>query len=392
VRILVFSSLYPSATQPRHGIFTERRIRHLLLHSGAEIRVVAPVPWFPFKGEMFGEYGVWARSPTEDVRHGIPISYFRYPTIPRVGMSLQPFLMAGALAPKLQKCINGGFHFDVIDAYTLYPDGVAAALLARHFKVPLILTAYGSDVYLYPRFGVPRRLIQWAARHAGAISTVSQALADELAVLGVSKAKTHVIRNGVDRDLFRPPEDRAAVRARLALNGPTLLSVGTLKKLKGHELMLRALALVPDVALLLVGSGPEGSRLKRQASDLGIADRVRFLGQIDPNLMPAYYGAADALLHTSWSEGIPNVLLESIACGTPVIATNVGGVAEVVNVPDAGLLVATHQPEAVAHAIRTLVARPIDREVVCNHADRYSWGGTASAHFRMLQGVVAKGV
>jgi glycosyltransferase involved in cell wall biosynthesis len=305
-------------------------------------------------------------------------------------MLLQPFFMAAAMAPRLRRLADSGFLFDVIDAYYFYPDGVAATLLARHFNVPAVLTAYGSDINLLPHHAVPRRLIRWAANRADALTTVSQALCEELAALGAPREKLNVILNGVDLQLFAPPQDRAALRSKLGLDGPTLLAVGNLVRLKGHELMLRTLTLVPDVRLLVIGSGPEEERLQHQARALRIADRVRFLGHVEQSALPMYYGAADALLHTSTSEGIPNVLLEAMACGTPIIATNVGGVPEVVRTSRVGLLIDHRDPAAVAEAIRTLLADNADREAIRKYACEFAWSHTAAAHVAVLRNAIQR--
>jgi glycosyltransferase involved in cell wall biosynthesis len=154
--------------------------------------------------------------------------------------------------------------------------------------------------------------------------------------------------------------------------------------------MLRALKLLPDAQLVIIGSGPERRRLTKQAGALGVADRVQFLGDIDQKRLSRYYGAADALLHTSTSEGIPNVLLEAMACGTPVVATDVGGVAEVVKGLPAGLLIHCHDPVAVATAIRELQAVNVDRGAVREYAKRFSWSRTADQHFQVLHDAVAQ--
>jgi glycosyltransferase involved in cell wall biosynthesis len=310
--------------------------------------------------------------------------------IPKIQMAIQPFLMAATAAPCLQHLLDSGFRFQVIDAYYLYPDGVAAVVLARRFKVPVVLTAYGSDINVLPHYSIPRRLILWAANSADAITTVSHALSDECTKIGMPKGKIRVILNGVDLNLFRPPLDRPALRAELQLTDPTLLAVGNLVKLKGHELMLRALTLSPGIKLLIVGTGPEERTLMRQARRLGVSDRVKFLGYVDQLRLPRYYGAADALLHTSTSEGIPNVILEAMACGTPVIATDVGGVSEVVSDAPAGLLIHRHQPEAVAEAIREMLTASVDRGAVREYITRFSWSLTASRHLQVLHDVVVQ--
>ena len=253
MRILVFSSLYPNARQPLHGVFVENRLRHLVASGAVTARIVAPVPWFPFAIARFGAYGVYAQVPRWEERHGLIVEHSRYPVIPKIGMSLAPFLMFRALLPVLRRSIARGDDFDLIDAHYFYPDGVAATMLARALGKPVVVTARGNDVSLIPDHAIPRRLIQWAAARADALVTVCQALKDGLVSLGVAPGRVTVLRNGVDLQVFRPV-DRAEARARFAVAPPTIASVGHLIPRKGHDLVIRALAHLPGTTLLLAGA------------------------------------------------------------------------------------------------------------------------------------------
>ena len=302
LKVLTLSSLYPNPVQPVYGVFVENRVRSFVRVSGAAVQVVAPVPWFPFASRRFGRYGALAGIPRLDERHGIPVHHPRYPTIPKLGMSVQPFSMAVAVRPALAAIIDGGFDFDVIDAHYFYPDGVAAALLGHRLGKPVIITARGTDLNLIPRYAVPRRLIRWAADQAAALVTVSQALKDRLTDLGVAADKIAVLRNGVDLSAFHPL-DRAEARARLGVDGPVVLSVGNLLPLKGHHLVIEALDGVPGATLVVVGEGPERQALEALARDRGLADRVRFLGKVAHERMAEVYTAGDVLVLASSREG-----------------------------------------------------------------------------------------
>ncbi|MBW8066835.1 MAG: glycosyltransferase family 4 protein, partial [Ferrovum sp.] len=155
MRLLTFSSLYPNATKPHHGIFVETRLRQLLDTQPVEARVMAPVPWFPFTHERFGDYARQARVPQREVRRGISIEHPRYPLIPKFGMNLAPWGMALACLPLLRAQIRHGQDFDLIDAHYFYPDGVAATLLGRWLKKPVLITARGSDLNLLPDYPIP---------------------------------------------------------------------------------------------------------------------------------------------------------------------------------------------------------------------------------------------
>jgi hypothetical protein len=188
MKVLTFSTLYPNAARPAHGIFVETRLRQLIATGQVESKVLAPVPWFPLRHAAFGEYALHARAPSQEHRHGIEVIHPRYPLIPKIGMTLAPMLLAQAVKPAIRSLLER-FEFDAIDAHYLYPDGVAAAILGKQFGKPVVLTARGTDVTLVPQYRLPRAMILWAARSAAAIITVSRSLKNGLAGLGVQGHK-----------------------------------------------------------------------------------------------------------------------------------------------------------------------------------------------------------
>lgn len=384
MRTVTLSTLYPNCITPRHGIFIEQRLRHLISTGEVESRVVAPVPWFPFRHAVFGRYGVFARVPSSEERHGLRIRHPRYPLLPKVGLSTAPFLMAAAARPVLQEMIDEGFDFDVIDSHYLYPDGVAAILLGRWFGKPVVMTALGDDVITYPRYRIPRNLLVWALRQAAGVTSVCQALKDKLIEWGAPGEGVRVIVHGVDPELFQPV-DRDLVRSRLGLSGTVLLSVGHLTRRKGHHLAIEALPELPEATLLIAGDGWYAEGLQEMAVSLGVADRVRFLGHVEQEDLASYYGAADALVLASSREGMANVLLEAMACGTPVIATAVWGTPEAVNVPEAGVLMKERSAGAIVEAARRLFADYPDREATRRHAATFRWERTSREHLEVLQ-------
>lgn len=383
MKILTFSTLYPNAARPSYGIFVETRLRHLLKSGRVEARVVAPVPWFPSRNPCFGEYAVHASSPREEQRHGIQVLHPRYPLLPKIGMTLAPFLLAQSVKPVIERVL-AQYRFDLIDAHYFYPDGVAAVLLGRRFGKPVVITARGTDVNLIPRYRLPRQMILWAARHAAGMITVARALKDNLVALGVPAGRIEVLRNGVDLQLFRPV-DRDGWRRRLGFRRTTLLSVGNLVPLKGHDLAIRALRLLPEMNLVIIGNGPERAALGTLARELGVSDRVTFAGALAQEDLRHYYGAADALVLASSHEGWANVLLESMACGTAVIASNVGGTPEMVAAPEAGVMMVERTPEALADAVRGLFARYPDRGAVRRYAEKFSWDETTRGQLQLFE-------
>ncbi|HVB69852.1 MAG TPA: glycosyltransferase family 4 protein [Acetobacteraceae bacterium] len=387
VRLLTFSSLYPNAAQPTHGVFVENRLRHLLGSGAATSTVLAPVPWFPSTSSRFGAWAAFARAPREETRHGIAVHHPRFPVIPRVGMSIAPWLLYRAALPAARRLLAAGVAFDAIDAHYVYPDGVAAVWLGRALGQPVVITARGTDVNLIPRYAVPRRLIQGAIAGAAALIAVSGALAEALTGLGAPAGKVTVLRNGVDLALFHPPADRAAARAALGLAGPTLISVGHLIERKGHDLVIEALARLPDWSLLIVGEGPERAKLEALAARPGLAGRVRLLGGRPHAELPTLYGAADVLVLASSREGWANVLLESMACGTPVVASDIWGNPEVVRDPEAGRIV-PRTAEAIAAGVAALAAAAPARAATRAYAEGFSWDATTEGQLALFRRVI----
>ena len=383
MRVLTLTSLYPSEARPRHGIFVEARLAAIQRVAAVEAQVVAPVPSFPFvsAGSDRAQAAATAR---EETRIGNRVLYPRYWSPPGLAMYVQPFTMAMSALRALRGATGRGTEFDVIDAHYFYPDGVAAAILARWLHKPLVITARGSDVNLLSRLAWPRRLIIWAARRASGIVTVSNALSTRLCELGVPADKISVVRNGVDLARFTPV-DRAQARHHLELpDGPLVMSIGNLVPEKGHDLVIDAIGRLPQVRGLVVGAGPERARLEQRIAAHGLGSRVRILPEQPQSELKWLYAACDAVVLASTREGTPNVLLEAMACGTPVVAVAVGGVPEIVTEPSAGRVVATRSADALAAAIGGLLEVPPDAASTRAYAERFDWNACARAHLAVL--------
>jgi len=383
--VLTFTTLYPNAAQPQHGVFVEQRLLRLV-DAGLQAEVCAPVPWFPLAYPMFGDYARFARAPYLEMRHGLRVLHPRYPVVPKFGMSIAPWLLYRAMQPVFKRSPILRTDFDIIDAHYFYPDGVAATWLGHTLRKPVVITARGSDINLLARFPRPRRMIRCAAHACAAIVTVSAALRAELLNLGVAAGKIHVIRNGVDLHRFRPlPRD--VMRRQLRLNRRTLLCIGKLVPSKGQELVIAALKALPDWDLLLVGEGPQRAQLEEQCRRLEISERVRFLGSLPQDELPALYSAADILVLASEREGLPNVVLEAMACGTPVLAAAVGGVPEVVTAPAAGRLLTERSSSAIVGGILALHAERPSRSATREYAEQYGWASATAAQLALYEHV-----
>lgn len=388
MRILTFSTLFPNASFPQHGIFVAERLKHLLASGAVDATVVAPVPWFPGVSELFPTYSKWSKVPRNELFEGIEVLHPRYPVLPKVGMSIAPALLAYWTWRTIRQVMGDGFNFDLIDAHYFYPDGVAAALLGRWIDKPVVITGRGTDLNLIPQYRLPRRQICWAASRASEIATVSESLRSVLTSLGVPESKTRTLRNGVDLDVFAPSVERARFRSMSGTRETSLLTVGHLIERKGHHLAIKALALLPeDVELRIAGDGPMEAELRQLARDQRVENRVHFLGRLDrPDLVKAY-NVADVLVLASSREGMANVLLESMSCGTPVVATEVWGAPEVVD-DQSGELVPSREPGALADGVLALLKRNVSREAVRRHAESFSWDATTQGQLNMFKRVL----
>ena len=374
---------------PAHGVFVENRLRAFLKNHDAEIKVVAPVPWFPFQNDTFGAYADWARAPEREMRHGIDVCHPRYFVLPKIGMGYAPHSLAQSLRKMVGKFANEGWESDLIDAHYFFPDGIAAAKVAKELGKPLVITARGTDINLIPNYAAPRRAIVDAAGKADAVITVSGALKEKLGSIGVEPGKISVLRNGVDLEKFTQG-DRDKARAEHGLTGHIILSVGHLIDRKGHALVIDALRNIEDATLLIVGDGPRRGALEARVKQAGLVGRVRFLGARPHEKLSEIYSAADVFVLASSREGWPNVLLEAIACGTPCIATNIPGSDEIICDPAAGRLVDQPSPASIAEAIKTLLASPPCRAETRGYAERYSWDDTTNGMAKIFSALAGK--
>ena len=367
MRLVTFTNLYPSEDSPRHGIFVHERLRHLVKYDDIDARVIALRP--RIVGQVLRRT---ATSSYKNVDPRIEVIFQRVPNVPKLSNWIDPWTWANAAQRAVEAAIAGCEGQAVLDAHFLYPDGVAATILGRRLGVPVVMTARGSDVNVKCENLVALRWIRWAAARGAALITVSKALATKLEGFGVKSPNLEVIPNGVDLEAFRPV-DSTSCRKRLGINGKVLVSVGHLIADKGHMIVIRALAKLPDTSLLVVGEGPEEEALRSAAKDSGVDGRVHFLGLVPHKEMRDIYSAADALVLMSAREGMPNVVLESLACGTRVVANDVGGVAEVVRDTVAGVVVKERSIAALVEGLTLLEKTPATSAATREYALQFDW-------------------
>ena len=389
MNLLVITTLYPNEIQFQHGIFVETRLRHLVEGRGYRAVVIAPVPWFPIETKFFPRYSKYARVPALEERHGIAVYHPRYLVVPKIGMLLTPLFLALTVFLSARRVRLSGYRYEMVDAHYYYPDGVAVAMVAKLLGKPLAITARGSDINLLTKFALPRRWIRWAASKADASIAVSAALKNRLLELGVESENVHVLCNGVDLERF-VPKPRSEAKAKLGVDSCALLSVGNLIELKGHDLVIRAMSQLPDCVLLIVGEGELRESLEGLAVSLGVGHRIKFLGAVPQSELVDIYNASEILVLASSREGMPNVVLEAMACDTPVVATEVGGVPEIVCSPEAGVLVKERNVDSIVAAITQLLAAYPERGATRRHAESFSWNNTISGLDSLFTAIVSR--
>ncbi len=387
LRVLTLSTLFPDATRPTFGLFVERQTLGLASLPEVEVEVVAPIGLPPGLLARHSRWRGLAHLPTQEPWKGLVVHRPRFPVLPGLGM-LNPRSMAGALLPLLHR-VRRRFHFDLIDAEFFFPDGPAAISLGRALRVPVSIKARGADIHHWARQRITAGQVLRAGVAADGMLAVSAALKADMVALGLPAERIRVHYTGVDLARFHPVADRAAAKAALGISGPLLLSVGALIPRKGHELVIEALARLPEATLMIAGQGPEYAALEALAATRGVADRVRLLGGQPHEALPALAAAADVGLLCSASEGLANAWVESLACGTPIVISDVGGARELVDRPEVGRIVA-REPGAIAQAVADLLATPPAPEVARATAERFTWEANALALRDHLAGLIAR--
>lgn len=237
--------------------------------------------------------------------------------------------MACFLLPVLKKIIKK-YPFDIIDAHYFYPEGVAAVVLGKIFKKPVIITGRGTDINCIPHYYLPKKMIKWAATNSYHNIVVSNSLKEILLEMNIKKENISVLSNGVDTKIFNTNYDIYSVKEKLKLNKFTILCVGNLVKNKGHDIVIQAVSSLDNVQLVIIGEGNEECNLKFLAKKYNFENKISFIKNLDQLSLADYYKAADVFVLASEYEGCPNVVLESLACGTPVVSTKVGNISELI--------------------------------------------------------------
>lgn len=378
-RLVVLSSLFPSAAQPHAGLFIRERMFRVGRH--LPLVVVSPRPWFPGQALIRRlRPGYRPQAARHEVQQGVDVWFPRFLAVPGLLRRMDGLMMAFACLPTLWR-LKRKHGYNLIDAHFAYPDGYAAALLGRWLGLPVSITLRGTEV---PHSRIPALRARVAKALAGAsrVFSVSDSLRQLAIGLGMPASKGQVIGNGIDLDRFQPlPRADARRRFGLPEGAKVLVSVGALVERKGFHRVIACLpelsAETPNLHYLIVGgANPEGdmlAELRAQVAAAGLAERVHFLGALPPDELKWPLSAADAFVLATRNEGWANVFLEAMACGLPVVTTDVGGNREVVCRPELGSLVPYGDRAALTAALRDALRRDWPRQAILDYAAENAW-------------------
>jgi glycosyltransferase involved in cell wall biosynthesis len=356
------------------------------------VELLASVPWFPgdaFIARLRGR--PWQKIPDVVQIGTLEVTYSRVFYLPWVGQFMSGFTYASSLWPKIGSKRG---KIDVVLAAFAYPDGFAGALLARALGVPLVVKVHGSDINVLPGKSGLGALIRWTMRQAHSVFGPSRPLIERAVELGANPERARVVLNGIDKQTFRV-RDRSEARLGLGLScdARLLLFVGRPERTKGFDEVITAMASLrdstPPVELIVVGDGPETAAYRERAGQLGV--NVKFVGVMSQQGVANYLAACDALVLPSWAEGTPNVIIEALASGRRVVATAVGGIPDIVNQPELGVLVEPRNADALAHALRRVLTEPYDPVYVSQNMGFGDWSHSAGEVLQILESAMAHG-
>jgi glycosyltransferase involved in cell wall biosynthesis len=359
LRVLILTKVFPNALQPLAAAFNRQQFAALARM--ADVQVVAPIQWFPGATRLGNrtEAGRLASLPASETVDGLLVHHPRVFHLPRLDYSFAPGLYVASLLPLLRRLRS---HFDVVLGSFIYPDALAATWMARLLRAPAVMMALGSDVNVLTSIPGVRTMLRWTFPRASRVVTVSRDLAAKVTELGCPADRVVMVPNGVDRSLFQP-RDRAGARQGLGQpdGGKWIVYVGRLEPAKGIDELLAAFSRLPDpsLKLALVGDGSLRARCQQAAA----ADaRILVPGGRPLGEVGRWMAAADVVTLPSWREGTPNVILEALASGRPVVATRVGGIPDVVERPGMDALLGELVPPRDAAALTSALARVLGRD------------------------------
>jgi glycosyltransferase involved in cell wall biosynthesis len=305
---------------------------------------------------------------------GVTAHYYDYPVLPLVSRPFNGWVAGRALLPHVKR-----FNPDLVFSYCLYPDGYAGLTVANALSVPFAAMGVGSDVHsIHDRFSLKHT--QTLLRKADLLLAISGDLRQRMISIGAPAAITRTVLSGSDPQVFHV-RDRSAARAQLLIapSAEAVVFIGRMDLRKGlHELVDAAVSLQPkrpNLHVYLIGDGPDTPLVESAIAANNASAYIHLVPACSFEHVATWMAAADLVTLPSYMEGCPNVILEALACGRPVVATNVGGIPEIMS--DAcGRLVPPRDPQALARALDSVLDTTWDATSIAAHFSR-SWSVVA---------------
>lgn len=388
MKVIVFSNLFPNPQDTERGIFIKQTVD--ALGKFVDNTIVSPLPWVPKSPWLKREKVLLSEVPYKVQDINYEIFYPKYFMIPKISGSLQPLSIALRTYPVICKIVKL-YRVDLIHAHYMYPDCIAAVLIAKKLSIPIVVSAQGSDINVYTNILLRRLQIKWALRQADAITTVSNSLRNKIIEdFRIPDEKVSTIRTGINTKMFYSKCFNVS-RGKLEINieGKYLLFVGRLHKIKGIIFLIDALAELKKSSSLsfdsfIIGEGPQRKIIAEKIELYGLSESVRLLGNKPYNEIPTWMNACNVFCLPSFNEGTPNVLLEALACQMTIVATNVGGIPEIIDKND-GILVPPGDSSSLANALKMAFSTEKKNNI---NTKAFSWDDCAEMHFSVYRKVL----
>lgn len=381
MKILIITNLFPNSKETTRGMYNKQQFMELA--KLCELEVVAPIPWHHF-----------SRTPVKETIDEIEVYHPRYFMLPKIGRSLYGFFFFISLVGFVKK-IYKYFKFDLIVATWAYPDGFGSFLITKVLKKPIVIKTHGSDINIRTKYFLRRKMISYALRNSNKVITVSNALKGKIVEIGVPEDKIAVIPNGVDTDLFKPMNQQGCREILgLPLTTKIVLFIGNLVHIKGVDYLMDAFSQVSvkydSAILIIVGDGNLKGHFIKKAKCLGLEGKIKFISRQPHNKIPLWMNACDVFCLPSLNEGCPNVILETLACGKPVVATKVGGIPEIISSEDYGILVTPGNSIELAQGLQKALEKEWNPEKLHQYVSGRDWKANAEEIFRILNLVITR--
>jgi glycosyltransferase involved in cell wall biosynthesis len=388
----ISASLFPSPVTPTTGLFVAHRLNALknLLQTDAQFFITSPTTYFPFKHAWFKNYALYAQKPTQIIQYqGFDVCYPRFLQLPATHSRFSGYFVYLSLKKYFDYHVQQyGLPKKMIAEYG-FPDAVALYYLHKKYHIPYVVTLRGSDISYFMALNSLQKQILTALNYAETIICVSNNMKQNLSQqFNIPLEKIVVIGNGVDNHTFhRKTHQKESLRELYNIQTPYLISsVGGLIPRKNHELAIKAMQFLQKHSLMIAGSGDEYQNLTNLIKNLNLTERVFLIGSKMQHELCELYNASDLFLLCSLSEGRPNVVLEALACGIPVLTSSVSGVDELITQSAYGdIMPIAISPLELSQRIDAFSIKNYDSMIIENHAHQFSWETTAKLYAEILQ-------